>query len=102
MKSFELIKQIYERAPNKDKAFLTKNQESFFFKLQTEEGNFNAYAGGKKHNVCIIDKNGEWRIDLTKGEAIEMGEENIKYVELHYPPFYIKRNGFNLLRIVIK
>jgi hypothetical protein len=103
MKSYELIKSIYERNMHKANIFLSQKQFSFFVSLQVSEGNFNTCPnhGQLKHHVCYIDQNGNWLDSLTLEESIKLDQTKIKKVELVPPPHYIRKNGFNLYKIFI-
>ena len=100
MNSIELAKSIYERAKaNKKQAWLSDKQNSFLFSLLCKEGRLDERC--KKHFIATVLPSGEWVKDLTIGEAIKIGEENLKKVYVINPPFYIKREGFNAQKIVI-
>ena len=101
MNSIELAKSIYEKATQNGKqAWLSDKQNSFIFSLLEREGRLNEKSS--THFVANILPSGEWVKDLTIGEAIKIGEENIKKVYIVSPPFYIKREGFKAQKIVIK
>ena len=101
MNSIELAKSIYEKATQNGKqAWLSDKQNSFIFQLLEKEGRLNEKA--PSHFIANILPSGEWIKDLTIGEAIKIGEENIKKVYIVSPPFYIKREGFKAQKIVIK
>lgn len=101
MNSIELAKAIYERAiQNGKQAWLSDKQNSFIFSLLYKEGRLNEKSSS--HFIAYVLPNGEWIKDLPIGEAIKIGEENIKRVYIVSPPFYIKREGFKAQKIVIK
>ena len=101
MNSIELAKSIYQRAvENNKQAWLSDKQNSFIFSLLEKEGRLNERASS--HFIAHILPNGDWIKDLTIGEAIKIGEENIKKVYIVSPPFYIKREGFKSQKIVVK
>ena len=100
MNSIELAKSIYEKASQAGKqAWLSDKQNRFIFSLLEREGRLNHAA--KKHFVAYILPNGEWIQKLTIGEAIKIGEENIKHVYIVSPPFYIRREGFKTQKIIV-
>jgi hypothetical protein len=100
MDSIELVKSIYEKAAENGKqAWLSDKQNRFIFSLLYKEGRLNEKA--TKHFIAHILPGGEWIKDLTIGEAIKIGEENIKKVYIISPPFYIKREGFIAQKIVV-
>ena len=101
MTSIELAKSIYEKAVQVGKqAWLSDKQNSYIFSLLEKEGRLNEKSSS--HFVAHILPSGEWVKDLTIGEAIKLGEENIKKAYIVSPPFYIKREGFRAQKIVIK
>jgi len=101
MNSIELAKSIYERAEQNGKqAWLSDKQNYFIFSLLEKEGRLNKKSS--THFIAHILPSGEWIKDLTIGDAIKIGEENIKKVYIVSPPFYIKREGFKSQKIVIK
>lgn len=101
MNSIELAKSIYQKAvENGKQAWLSDKQNSFIFSLLEKEGRLNEKASS--HYIAHILPNGDWVKDLTIGEAIKIGEENIKKAYIVSPPFYIKREGFKAQKIVIK
>lgn len=101
MNSTELAKSIYEKATQNGKqAWLSDKQNSFIFSLLEKEGRLN--ENSTSHFVAYIMPDGEWIQNLTIGEAIKIGEENIKKVYIVSPPFYIKREGFKAQKIIIK
>lgn len=100
MNSIALAKSIYEKATQNGKqAWLSDKQNSFIFSLLYKEGRLNEHS--TRHLIAYILPNGEWIKDLTLGEAIEIGEENIKKAYIVSPPFYIKREGFRAQKIVV-
>jgi hypothetical protein len=101
MNSIELAKSIYEKATQNGKqAWLSDKQNRFIFSLLFKEDRLNEKS--KSHFIANILPNGDWVKDLTIGDAIKIGEENIKKVYIVSPPFYIKREGFKAQRIIIK
>ena len=101
MNSIKLAKAIYEKATQNGKqAWLSDKQNSFIFSLLYQEGRLNEKSSS--HFIAYVLPNGEWTKDLTMGEAIKIGEENIKKVYIVSPPFYIIREGFKAQKIVIK
>lgn len=101
MNSIELAKIIFQRAvENGKQAWLSDKQNSFIFSLLYKEGRLNEKCS--EHFIAYILPNGDWIKDLTIGEAIKIGEENIKKVYIISPPFYIKREGFKAQKIVVK
>jgi hypothetical protein len=101
MNSIELAKSIYEKANQYGKqAWLSDNQNRFIFSLLHKEGRLN--EKNKSHFIANILPNGDWVKDLTIGDSIKIGEENIKKVYIVSPPFYIKREGFKAQKIIIK
>jgi hypothetical protein len=101
MTSIELAKSIYEKAKlNNKKAWLSDAQTRYMINLMYKEGNYNEHS--KSYFIAYILPNGEWIKDLTYGDAIQIGQENIKKVKIVKPPFYIRRQGFNTLQIIIE
>jgi len=101
MNSIELAKSIYDKAlANGKQAWLSDKQNSFIFSLLEKEGRLNEKASS--HYIAHILPSGEWVKDLTIGEAIKIGEENLKKAYIVSPPFYIKREGFKAQKIIIK
>lgn len=99
MTSIELAKSIYERAAQNGKtAWLSDKQNRFIFSLLEKEGRLDSKA--KKHFLGYVI-NGEWIQNLTAGEAIKIGQENVKYAYIVSPPFYIKREGFRTQKIIV-
>ena len=101
MNSIELAKSIYEKAnQNGKQAWLSDKQNMFIFSLLHKEGRLNDNA--KTHFIAYILPTGEWIKDLTIGEAIQIGEENIKKAYIVSPPFYIRRENFKAQKILVK
>lgn len=101
MNSIELAKSIYERATEQGKqAWLSDKQNRFIFSLLYQEGRLNEKSSS--HFIAHILPSGEWVSSLTINEVIKIGEENIKKVYIVSPPFYIKREGFKVQKIIIK
>jgi len=101
MNSIELAKSIYEKSiKNGKQAWLSNNQNRFIFSLLFKEGRLDEKC--KSHFIAHILPNGDWVNDLTIGDAIKIGEENIKRAYIVSPPFYIKREGFKTQKIIIK
>lgn len=100
MEALELVKQIYDRATaNGKKAWMSEKQSKWMFSLLSKEGRLSDNV--KNHHIAYILPDGKWVANMSLGEAIKIGEENLKTVMVHPPAFFIKRNGFNLYRIIV-
>ncbi len=101
MTSIELAKSIYEKAiKNGKQAWLSDKQNSFIFSLLCSEGRLG--NNNKQHFVAYVLPSGDWVKDLTLGEAIAIGEQNVKKAYIVSPPFYIKREGYVAQKIIIR
>lgn len=101
MNSVELVKSIYERAVENKKAicWVSEKQEAFLFSLLYRENKVS--KGDVKQYIATILPTGEWVDNLTYGEAIKIGEQLLKRVYLVKPPHYIRREGFQIKKIII-